>query len=332
MKISVIVPVYNVKDYVEKCVKSIQNQTYQDLEIILVDDGSTDKSGVICDQLAIHDNRIKVIHKKNAGLSSARNIGIEMATGEYLGFVDSDDYVESNMFEIMLHAIITTQKDIACCGRYVDVSKKFVKTEFCYPRIKKYKREEAIKELFYLRELDVSACDKLYNKKIFDKIRYPEGKINEDAAIIFDVIQASNGVVHVGKPLYHYMYRVNSISKKKYNENRFDVIDNLYYSMNFTKNNYPAFEKDCLVYCSITTGSILLSMYHDKETIKKFHRHYKRYLELFNLGFVKAIISNKVKIKMKIRLIAVKTHAIGIFYLGQSIYHKFYVIMSKHQK
>ena len=220
--ISVIVPVYNVESFLERCVDSLINQTYQDLEIVLVNDGSTDSSGQLCDKLKEKDPRIVVVHKENGGLSSARNAGIAVAKGDYFGFVDSDDYIEPDMYETMLNAILAHGKDIACCGREIDIFGQRTKNEFTLPQQKVYSREEAIEAVLYLQEMDVSACDKLYARHIFDDISYPVGKISEDAAIIFQILEKANGVVHVGKPFYHYIFRKNSISKACYNERKYE--------------------------------------------------------------------------------------------------------------
>lgn len=127
--ISVIVPVYNVQKYVRKSVESILQQTYKNLEIILVDDGSTDESGKICDMLARSDNRVTVIHKKNGGLSDARNAGLDRATGELIGFVDSDDYIEKNMYEVLEERMRINEADISCCGRYLKRVKELARTQ-----------------------------------------------------------------------------------------------------------------------------------------------------------------------------------------------------------
>ena len=123
--ISVIIPIYNVEKFLSFCIDSIVNQTYKNLEIILVDDGSTDNSGKICDEYALKDNRIKVMHKQNGGVSSARNVGLNIAKGKYIGFVDSDDYVENDMFEILHNLIIKNNVDISCCNKFVFKKNKF---------------------------------------------------------------------------------------------------------------------------------------------------------------------------------------------------------------
>ncbi len=319
--ISVIVPVYNVQEYLDRCINSIVNQSYKNIEVILVDDGSTDNSAKICDNWASRDLRIKVIHKNNGGLSSARNAGIDIADGDFFSFIDSDDYIDCSMLEVMLAAMERTNKDIACCGRYVDVWGKYVKQEFCLSRPKIYQTDESIKKLYYLNEIDVSACDKVYKKEVFSNIRYPEGKISEDAAIIFQILQNSNGVVHVGIPFYHYIYRADSISKELYNEKKHDIVNNLEKTIKFTKMYYPAFINDCMVYCTLSTGTILLEMSQNKEIIKKYKSHYEDYMRLFRPGFLRTMKSFQINWKLKIRFLAVKSNTSHIFIYIRNIYH-----------
>ncbi|EME3187758.1 glycosyltransferase, partial [Enterococcus faecalis] len=164
-KISIIVPVYNVEKYLEKCVRSILAQTFTDFELILVDDGSPDSSGAMCDQFAEQDQRVKVIHKENGGLSDARNAGIEIATGEYLGFVDSDDYIADDMYELLYTNIVKEDADLSICGIY-DVY------EGKEPIVKSliqgtFSREEALLLILQGNIISVHAVNKLYKRKLF---------------------------------------------------------------------------------------------------------------------------------------------------------------------
>ena len=165
-KVSVIVPIYNVEKYLRKCVSSILEQSYKNIEIILVDDGSTDMSGKICDELSKEHDNVIVIHKQNGGLSSARNAGIEASNGDYLSFIDSDDYIEKTMYEEMVNAIENSKKDIASCGRIVDVYGSHENKEFCLDNVAVYSREESMREVLHFSSVDVSACDKLYKRPV----------------------------------------------------------------------------------------------------------------------------------------------------------------------
>lgn len=159
-RISVVVPVYNVEQYLEKCVNSIINQTYKNLEIILVDDGATDKSGKLCDELAKLDNRIMVYHKKNGGLSDARNYGVERATGDYIGFVDGDDYIDAEMYEKLYEAIKKENVDVAECNLKIIYSDRVeLFTEKKYYSV--YTKQEYLEEYLKIEKIFGSACVRL---------------------------------------------------------------------------------------------------------------------------------------------------------------------------
>lgn len=214
--ISVIVPIYNVEKYLEKCILSIINQKYKNLEILLIDDGSTDNSGSIADKYSKKDKRIKVFHKKNGGLSDARNYGIDRATGKYLAFIDSDDYIDKNMYYELYNNLVKTKSDISICKRcivYEDGTIDGVSLE--NDVILTFSRDDAMVELNFLTYFDCSACDKLYKKEMFDEIRFPIGKISEDAYTIYKVIFNAKKVVLTNNTLYCYFQRSNSISRNK---------------------------------------------------------------------------------------------------------------------
>lgn len=174
--ISVIIPVYNVEKYLNKSIESVIKQTYKELEIILVDDGSTDSSGKICDEFAQKDDRIKVIHKKNGGLSDARNAGISEAKGKYLGFIDSDDYIDKNFYEILYNVLKKYNSDISICKHretYTDYEENTSKLEI---KEQVFNTEQALKELLLFGEVNNYAWNKLYKKELFNEINYPVGK------------------------------------------------------------------------------------------------------------------------------------------------------------
>lgn len=211
--ISIVVPIYNVEKYLERCIDSIINQTYKNLEIILVNDGSTDDSGMICDNYKNKDNRIKVIHKKNGGLSEARNFGIDIATGTYIGFVDSDDWIETNMYERLLEKLEYNKGDISICGRYIDFIDKKNIVYKKQDTEKILNRKEALIELNSFSFFDMSACDKLYKKELFREIRFPVGKKCEDYYTMFKIFDKADKIICFSEPLYHYFQRDNSISR-----------------------------------------------------------------------------------------------------------------------
>ena len=215
--ISIIVPVFQVEKYLEKCVRSIINQTYQNLEIILVDDGSTDSCGKMCDNFAMEDSRIRVIHKANGGLSDARNAGMEIAKGQYIGFVDSDDYIEPMMYEQMMKVIMSENVDIVSCFAVEEEEDKPVKMEYRGGNIRVFSSLGAIEDLFeknlYFRH---AVWNKLYNRALFDGIRFPVGKLFEDAAIMYRVFEKADAIAYIDLMLYHYVQRKGSISNNIY--------------------------------------------------------------------------------------------------------------------
>lgn len=301
MLLSVVIPIYNVEKYLDKCLQSVVDQTYSNLDIILVNDGSTDLSGDLCEQWRQKDKRISVIHKKNGGLSSARNAGINIAKGELISFIDSDDFIELDMYETMVNAMLETRKDIACCGRIVDLWGEREKIEYMVKGMVVFSREEAIKETLLLSKIDVSACDKVYRKRLFDNIRYPEGKISEDAAIIFHLLNESNGIVHAGKPFYHYIYRKNSISKSNYTHKQYDAYINCLNTQKFINIYYPQMKKYCNIYCSLVCGNLLQNMEGNAALINKYQNDFKAYKIMFNKGYKALMWEKEISYKIKIR-------------------------------
>lgn len=239
--ITVIVPIYKVEEYLDKCILSIINQTYRNLEIILIDDGSPDKCGEICDKYKKQDNRIQVIHKQNEGISVARNIGIDLSKGEYLFFVDSDDYLHENMIEILYKNIKMYDADISMCD-YIRVKNYNINMLDKEENIIVYSNIEALEKLykdtFTFHEdysLFIAPWNKLYKKAIFDEIRYPIGKVYEDGATIYKVLFEAKKIVYSNLKLYYYYQRPGSISRKKFDITRLDRLDAFKGQVNFYK-------------------------------------------------------------------------------------------------
>ena len=208
--ISLIIPVYKVEKYLEKCIQSLINQTYENLQIILVDDGSPDNCGKICDEYAKKDHRIEVIHKSNGGLSDARNKGLEIAKGEYIGFVDSDDYIEADMYEVLYNLLKQYNADVSICNFYT-VSQGKISIKNADNGINEYNRIEILKEILLDKNIQSYAWNKLYKKELFDEIKYPIGKKYEDIGTTFYLLEKCNKVVVTGKPEYYYINRQDSI-------------------------------------------------------------------------------------------------------------------------
>lgn len=221
--ISVIVPVYNVEFYLPACVESVCKQSYKNLQIILVDDGSTDHSGKICDEYASQDFRITVIHQVNQGLSGARNSGLEIAKGEYISFIDSDDIIYPLMYETMLRSIESL--DVIECGvqRFVD-KKELHKTPFGETDIKKFNKMEALENLVCNPGMTASFCNKLFRANLFTGLRFKEGIIHEDEHLIFKVLDRINSYGYMDREFYAYRTRENSIMNTELNMKQLDTV------------------------------------------------------------------------------------------------------------
>lgn len=228
-KISVIVPVYNVEQYVAKCIESILNQTYKNMEVLLIDDGATDKSGNICDFYAEKDNRVRVHHKINEGLSEARNIGVKLSSADYIVFVDSDDYIVPDMLEVLYGRMQEDKSDLAICNfLYVDESGKSIEDRNENMPIKDevIAGEEAFARLVSEKYwYYVTAWNKLYKKKLWEGIKFPKGKIHEDEFIAHFILDRCRQVSCVSKALYRYVQREHSITSQKYSVRRLDGVE-----------------------------------------------------------------------------------------------------------
>lgn len=238
-KISVIVPIYNVEKYLRDCIESIICQTYTNLEIILVNDGSTDNCENICNEYVKKDSRIKLINKGNGGLSSARNAGIDVANGDYLVFIDSDDYVNKSMIEVLRNLLINNNADIAQCEfeKFYD-SKNISDNSTFKETITVKNNKEALLSLSKIDGKGVNAVvawNKIYKKKLFDDIRYPINKIHEDQFTTYKLIYKANKIVYTNKKLYYYRQRENSIMNSKFDKKRLVVLDAIEEKINFFK-------------------------------------------------------------------------------------------------
>ena len=243
--ISVIVPVYNIEsEYLDRCIRSIAGQTYKNLDIILVDDGSTDGSGDICDRFAAEDDRIRVFHKENGGSSSARNLGIREAKGEYIGFIDSDDYIEPDMYELLANAVAKYDAPMAQISRdEIDEQGKRM-PDICIPPAEESKvsSEDMMRELLMHRG-DCSFCTRITHKALFVDREFPVGKLNEDFYLLTHMLTDITHLVILPKQCYHVFYRMNSNSRKK-DKNDFsrvftDIVDNADMITDLVEEKYP---------------------------------------------------------------------------------------------
>lgn len=221
--ISVIVPVYNVEKYLGQCLGDIVKQTYSNIEIIVVDDGATDRSGELCNQWALKDKRILVYHKKNGGLSDARNYGLKFAKGEWITFIDSDDRISLDYIEKLYENALKYKADISICDPLHIFDDK---VEFKHDqKIKIFSPEDAIEEMWYQKSFLVSAWGKLYKKKFFEKVLFKKGIIFEDVEIMHKVFEQASKIVYSTAKLYGYVHREGSITTQKFSVRDCGIID-----------------------------------------------------------------------------------------------------------
>lgn len=249
--ISIIIPIYNIEEYLPRCVHSVMAQTYSHLEILLVDDGSTDGTAALCDALAAEDSRIRVFHKENGGSSSARNLGIAQAKGEYLGFVDSDDYIAPDMYERLYHGIATYDAKAAQIGRDEIDEQGNLLPNICEPPAEAvcFEAEDFMRELLMHRG-DCSFCTKLIHKDLFVGRGFPEGKLNEDFYLLVHMLPQMGKLVSLPGQTYHVFYRIGSNSRKADKEEFSrvfgDCVDNADMVSEIVSENYPTLEKTAL--------------------------------------------------------------------------------------
>lgn len=254
--ISVIVPIYNVEKYLKKCVDSIINQTYKNLEIILVDDGSPDNCPKICDEYAKQDNRIKVIHKENGGLSDARNAGIEIATGQYISFVDSDDYIAEDMLDDMITRIINDKSDLVSAGVvWVDELGNEIRTSTVSENAL-LNTEQSMTEIINDGKLKQHVWNKLYRFDLIKDIPFNKGKYHEDVFWSYQVIGKAEKISVEKNSYYYYVQRSESIMGEKYSAKRLDALDAMELRCEYTKEKFPKLYNNAL---NVYIGSC---MYH----------------------------------------------------------------------
>lgn len=213
--ISIIVPAYNVEQYIRKCLDSICNQTYRDIEIIVVDDGSTDGTGAVCDEFAERDERVTVMHCENGGLSIARNRALDRAHGELIGFVDSDDWVEPNMFQTLHDTLVDGNADISICSYYREKRGR-IKAMYSDGKVFSMSPKQALSQLVIDKTFKNYVWNKLYRRALFDGVRFPEHMCFEDAAVMYRLFIKAKVFKCVNKPLYHHIYRTGSIVRPNF--------------------------------------------------------------------------------------------------------------------
>lgn len=249
--LSIIVPVYNIMEYLPRCVDSIRRQTYRNLEIILVDDGSTDNSGALAEKMALEDRRVKVLHKENGGSSSARNLGISVAKGDYIGFVDSDDYIEPEMYERLLTVCLEENLLMAQISRDEIDEQGNRMPDVCVPPDKPelWECEHFMRELL-LHRGDCSFCTKLVHRSLLEEERFPEGELNEDFHLLVRLLPKVPAVAILPDQDYHVFYRYGSNTRTR-KENEFprvftDIVNNADRVYKIVEKEYPGLLQEAM--------------------------------------------------------------------------------------
>lgn len=281
-KISVIVPIYNVEKYIKRCVDSVLNQTYKNLEVILVDDGSPDQCGKIADNYQSNDNRIKSVHKSNGGLSDARNYGMKYATGEYVLFVDSDDWLKEEMIETLIKLLLEHKADIVQSGFYYAYDNYLLYDDRCYAEDMKpveLSKEELMKELVINEKVKNFAWGKLYKIDLIKDIPFEKGVLFEDVFWAHKVMDRVNKYVICHKPMCYYLQRNDSIVST-YTVRNLDIIKGLRKRHEFIEDNYPCLKGESYKILTRTTlmHYYLLNKNRDKDRDGSYRKELKDYI------------------------------------------------------
>lgn len=300
-KISIIVPVYNVESFLTQCFESIIKQTYDNYEIILVDDGSSDKSGKMCDEFAAGKNNVKVLHQDNQGLSGARNNGVKISTGEYITFVDSDDIITNDHVESLVNALLDdTDVAISKMMKFYDKIPHTVQVDLSPYRMT---NEEAMKELCNQGKFGNSACAKLYKRYLVERFPYPVGKLYEDLATTHKIIGNAKGICYISKCTYFYRQRKNSIMNHIGLVQRdFDVLDAARNQYEYIKKFYPDAVYPAKGRCVVAGFDLLRLIRTGSKQDKEQFKIIQTYVKPFKKDVMS---SNDVNKKSKIKCMAI---------------------------
>lgn len=276
-KLSVIVPVYNVERYLNRCVDSILKQDYEDFELILINDGSPDNCGSICEEYAKRDHRIRVIHQENKGLAETRNVGIKNAGGKYISFIDSDDYIVQGTYSHCMSIIDGYNADILCF-QHIDIyDNRLVEKEdyTLSPEIKLFSTQEALDALLYPNYIDVITCNKIIKKELFTGIKYPTGMLYEDMFTTYKYIAKAQKIVSTNQKFYVYCHREGSIGTQKYSTRSLDLSKAVLETYTFVKNNYPGArnaEVGLLFWLVVVANMMIKGKAEDKDYLKNVQK------------------------------------------------------------
>ena len=297
--VSIIIPVYNVEKYLKKCLDSVINQTYKNIEIIIINDGSTDNSLKICQNYEKKYSNIKVINQNNQGLSAARNKGIDESKGKYITFIDSDDYYDLDAVEKFY--ILATEKnaDLVCCGTYCENENGKYYLKHCLSEEKEYDNYEALETMLLSKGIDPSACNKFYKKKLFNKIKFPIGEYYEDLSIMYKIVFESKKIVHMGMPKYHYIIRSGSITHRKFELKHLNVLNVWKNICDFCSKKNDTLYEMALARYYLSLVNTDIQMRSGKE-YKIYSEEYQRIKEQINKNIKNIKINKYISLSKKI--------------------------------
>lgn len=311
--VSVIIPVYNVEEYLKECVESVLGQSYRNLEIILVDDGSTDCSGEICDYYSGIDRRVKVIHKENGGLSDARNVAIDMCVGDYVTFVDGDDIIHKKYVEYLYEQIIINHADISSTNLFQFYDKKEINTNIEYSSVTIHTLE-AVRKMLNVDGLSSCCCAKLYKKELFNDIRFPKGRLYEDYLTIYKVLSMTKRITILDNRMYYYRQRPGSIMRRNCSDQTVTLVDAAVEVTSYILKEWPDLKIEALsdevtqcLKCLQRIINYNPNSYQDKQ---------KEILEIVNSNKWKILLSFKSSLKLKVKILSLE--------LGKSFFIKIY--------
>lgn len=295
--ISVIIPIYKVEEYLDECISSVVNQTYKNLEIILVDDGSPDNCPAMCDDWAKKDERIRIVHKTNGGLSDARNAGIDVASGEYIAFVDSDDYIKPDMLEKIYAAIRREDADIAVCGI---LSCEGEKETAWGCRSVVGTSEQILAMLYDDAAYPVSAWNKLYRRSCWKEMRFPVGKTCEDAFTTYQLVHNAKRIVMIPEALYCYRIRPGSIMTSSFSPKKMDEEEAWRCNYQFIEQNYPKLKRAAFDFYLQRVNVLIHTM--TQEDQNNYAAQYQYLRKILKSNFRYVVFSCKLNWKQRIKL------------------------------
>lgn len=311
--ITIIVPIYNVENYLQRCIDSLINQTYRNIEILLINDGSKDNSLSICQENCLKDSRIKLISQQNHGLAYTRNVGIQNATGKYVMFVDSDDYIHPQMTETLYKNLIAENAEISSCGHAEVYDNGFINVLNKKKIYKTYTAEEALQVFLFTYEIDIICWNKLFLKSLFNGIYFPENKLFEDHYTVYKIIDKAHKIVFDSTPLYFYCKRNDSIGGSRYSTKNLQLKDAVEEECKYIISHYPTIKSD------IEIGEIcwLTVLYNKMMIANEVNKNFEHYLQQkIKKHIIPIVKSHHIKKNRKAQLI--------LFFINKSLYKILY--------